>query len=50
MKNDDTIELTEDEFRKLNHLIRSKLSKINSKGDLFVDKNNEEPNESLFID
>ena len=56
----ETIELSDDEFHKLNNIIRSKLTKINNEGSYFVDNDDEEQfeetsininnKESLFID
>ena len=55
--NDKELELSKDEFSKLNWKIRSKLSKINSEEHNFIDDNDVEPIEkknkktkSLFID
>ena len=58
--NDEGLELSADDFSKLNWIIRSKLTKINNEDLNFVDKDNEEPfvkapinmnnKVSLFID
>ena len=55
LSNDETLELSNDEFSKLNHAIRSKLSPINCKEHNFVDDDGVERTEkihegSLFID
>ena len=48
VKDNETIELSDDEFYKLNSIIRSKLTKINKEDLLFVNEDNE--GHSSFID
>ena len=43
VKDDETIKLSDHEFHELNHIIRSKLTKINNEGLFFVDNNDDNP-------
>ena len=52
VKDNETIELSDDKFHELNHIIRSKLTKINNKGSSFIDDDgdDDEPFEQCMME
>ena len=50
MKDNETIELSDDKFNELNHIIRSKLTKINNEGSSFIDDDGNESFERCMME